>query len=265
MSLQRMPLHPGFALLCSLLLFFFTGAKTFAQTVTVTAVGSWDLANLTLEKARQNALDNAKEEALRNAGIPEEFIIVNTGLVSEKFFHFVSHSNSELQGEIVSYDVLNQSVQNEGNRYFYRVEIRARVRTSKVRRDLEFVASVEGIKNLPYRDGELFTFDIRPNRNCYVHVFWFDEEGKGASVYPNPAEPPELLEQHRVYSFPRTQNYRVRKENRELIENNSLVFVFTKRNIPFTESVTFENIQQWTTRIPSNERYLNYTAIVITH
>ena len=266
MSLQRMHMtNPGFALLCSLFLFFSTEEKTLAQTVTVTAVGSWDLANLTLEKARQNALDNAKEEALRNAGIPEEFIIVNTGLVSEKFFHFVSHSNSEMKGEIVSYDILQQTVQNDGNRYFYMVEIRARVRTSKVRRDLEFVASVEGIKNRPYQDGEPFAFDIRPNKNCYVHVFWFDEEGKGAKVYPNPAEPAELLERQKTYSFPRTQHYRVRKENMELTESISLVFVFTKKNIPFTGTCTFENIQQWIVCIPSSERYLNYNAIIITN
>ena len=255
----------SFTLILSLLLFLFTGEKTFAQTVTVTAAGQWDLANITIEKARQNALDNAKEEALRKAGIPEEFIVVNTGLVSDKFIHFVSHSNSELKGEIVSYDILKQSVQNDGTRFFYLVEIRAKIRTSKVKRDLEFVAAVEGIKNGPYQDGEQFSFTIRPNKDCYVLVFWFDEEGKGACIYPNTEEPPELMENLKTYSFPRTQSYKVRKENKELTESISLVFVFTKKNIPFTDACTFENIQQWTTRIPSNERYLNYHSIVITN
>ena len=248
-----------------LFLFLSPGEKSFAQSATVTAVGYWDLANITLEKARQNALDNAKEEALRKAGIPEEFIVMNTGLVSDRFIHFVSYSNSEMKGEIVSYDVLKQSVQNDGNRYFYMVEIRAKVKTSKVSRDLEFVTSVEGIKNSPYQDGEQFVFTIKPNKNCYLHVFWFDEEGKGAGVYPNAEEQPELLEKLQTYSFPRTQSYRARKENKELTENISLVFVFTKKNIPFTEACTFENIQRWTTRIPANERYLHYQSIVITN
>ena len=261
----KQTLNPGISLILSLLLFLTAGAKTVAQTVIVTAVGQWDLANLTLEKARQNALDNAKEEALRKAGIPEEFIVVNTGLVSDKFLHFVSHSNSELKGEIISYDVLKQSVQNDGNRHFYMVEIRAKVKTGKSPRDLEFVASVEGIKNAPYQDGEQFSFIVTPNRNGYMYMFWFDDAGNGAVVYPNAEEPPELLERLKTYSFPRTQSYRVRKENKELTESISLVFVFTKKKIPFTETCTFENIQRWTTRIPSNERYLSYHTIVITN
>jgi len=258
-------IRPGFICLCLLFLFFAAGGKTVAQTTTVTANGSWDLANLTLEKARSNALESAKEEALRKAGVPEEFIVINTGLVSDKFNRFISYSNSELSGEILSYDILQQTVQRDGERYFYMVEIRARVRLGKVRRDLEFVASVEGIKNAPYQDGEPFSFTIRPNRNCYLQVFWFDDEGEGSRIYPNAEEPAELLEQHKTYSFPRTQHYRVRKENKELTESISLIFVFTKKNIPFTESCTFENFQRWTARLPSNERYLNYSAIVITH
>jgi len=262
MNLPRI-LYPGITLLFSLFLFFST-EKTFAQTKNVKTTGQWDLANITLEKARQNAIDNAKEEALRKAGIPEEFIVVNTGLVSDKFSHFVSHSNSELQGEIVSYDILNQSVQTDGNRYFYMVEISAKVKTGKVKRDLEFVAAVEGIKSIPYQDGEQFSFDVKPYKDCYAYMFWFDEEGEGACVYPNVEEPAELLERLKTYSFPRTQSYKVRKENKELTESISVVFVFTKKNIPFTGACTFESIQQWITRIPSNERYLDYHAIVIT-
>ena len=252
-----------FSLLCLMLLCVSTGEKTVAQTVTVTAIGYWDLANTTPEKARQQALESAKAEALRKAGIPEEFIVLNTGHVGDNFNRFVSLSNSELRGEIISWDILQQNVQSDGNRHYYMVEIRAKVRLGKVKRDLEFVASVEGIKNSPYRDGEQFSFAIRPNKNCYVTVFWFDEEGNGAVIYPNTAEPPELLESRKAYSFPRTQSYKARKETKELTETISLLFVFTKKNIPYTPLCTFENINKWVIQIPASERYLNYNSIVI--
>jgi len=261
----RCKLSPGFVLACTLLLFFSKGEGAYAQTANVSATGSWDMANMTVEKAKTLALERAKEEALRRAGIPEEFIVVNTGNISDKFTRFTSYSNSELKGEILSYDILQQSIQNEGKRYFYSVEIKAKVRTGKVKRDLEFVASVEGIKNTPYHDGELFSFSVTPHKNCYTTIFWFDGEGQGAIVYPNSAEPAEQLEKNKTYVFPRTQNYKTRKETKELMESISIVFVFTKKNIPFTEVCTFETIQQWITMIPSNERYLNYNAIVITN
>jgi len=224
------------------------------------------MANMTLEKARALAVENAKAEALRKAGIPEDFIVRNSGSISDKFTRFTSYSNSELRGEITSYDILEQSVQQDSNnRYFYQVTLKAKVRTGKVKRDLEFVASVNGIKDTPYHDGEAFAFEVKPTKNCYVTIFWFDEEGQGATVFPNAAETAEPLEKNTAYAFPRTQSYKARKETKELLESISIVFVFTKKNIPFMEACTFEQIEQWISKIPSNERYLHYQAIVITN
>jgi hypothetical protein len=223
------------------------------------------MAKTTIEKVKLLALENAKENALRKAGIPEEFIVLNTGAVSDRVTSFVSHSNSELLGEITAYDVLHEEVRQEGTVFFYTVEIEAKVRTGRVKRDLEFDALIEGIQTAAYRDGDRFTFSIKPYKDCYVHIFWLDEAGTGAQVYPNPAEQPERLQPGVACTFPRSQSYRVRKEKKdEPVEIISLVFVFTRKNIPYTSACSLDNIQKWVMTIPSDERLVKYNAVVVT-
>jgi hypothetical protein len=236
-----------------------------AQTVRVAASGTWDMANIKLEEARRLALDNAKADALRRAGIPEEFIVVNAATVSDRINGFASYSNSELSGEIVNYRIISDRVENEGSRYFYLVSIEATVKTGRMRRDLEFDAFINGIRQGVYRDGEALEFDIRPTKDCYVHIFWFDASGRGNLVYPNQAEPTERLDSDAVTSFPRTQRYRVRKEDAQAAsESVSLLFAFTKKKVPFTNECTFENVQRWIQSIPAHERKVKYNALLVT-
>jgi hypothetical protein len=258
--------YPGRILVVfTLLLHLLCWTKLAAQTVTVRAAGSWDMAKTTIEKVKLLALENARENALRKAGVPEEFIVMNTGAVSDRATSFVSHSNSELLGEIVSYDLLHEQVRQEGSVFFYTVEIEAKVKMGKVRRDLEFDALIEGIQTSAYRDGDLLTFSIKPYKDCYVHIFWLDETGSGALVYPNPAEAPERLLSGVTCTFPRTRNYKTRKEARdEPVEIISLIFAFTRKNIPYTSACTLEHIQKWVMTIPSHERLVKYHSLVIT-
>ncbi|GHT32011.1 hypothetical protein AGMMS49574_14760 [Bacteroidia bacterium] len=251
----------SFILLCLIVLCVLS---CYSQTMRVTAIGSWDMSGLTVERAKMLALENAKENALRETGISEEFILINTGTISERVTHFVSYSNSELLGEITNYKVLDEHIQQDGKIYFSVVKIEATIKKGKVKRDLEFEASIDNIKIAPYRNGEDFIFTIKPYKDCYVNIFWIDEEGKGALIYPNAAEATELLHAGEIYTYPRTQRYRAKKESKERTEVISLVFAFTKSKIPFTNTCNLDNIQRWIMTIPSDKRIVKYNTIVIT-
>jgi len=235
-----------------------------AQTVQVKANGVWEIANITIEKAKTLAIEKAKEDALRAAGISEEFIVINTSSISDKITRFTSSSNSELLGEITNYEILKGEVRDQDNRHFYFVEINATVKKGKVKKDFEFDVYVTDIKKTAYKDGENFNFSITPTKDCFVNIFWINDFGKGAQVYPNQAEPMIKLLANETYSFPRTQNYKTRKEKKEPTEIVSLIFVFTKKNIAFTHECTLDNIQQWTMSIPSEIRLIKYDTIVVT-
>ena len=242
-----------------------TTPALFAQTKKVQAKGDWEIANITPETARGKAIEVAKSNALRAAGISELFTVINTNTTSERLSYFVSSSNSELSGEIVNYKIVNEQILTEEKHLFYTVSIEAVIQLKKNKRDLEFDAYIEGIKEMPYQNGENFSFNIRPTKACYTHIFWFDETGKGNIVYPNPAEPSQMLHVDESNSFPITQDYRIRKETQKPVESISIIFVLTKKDIPYTRKITLEDFHQWVLSIPSNQRVIKFHNIHITY
>ncbi|WP_293666658.1 DUF4384 domain-containing protein [uncultured Parabacteroides sp.] len=244
--------------------FFLSISALSAQTKKVYATGNWEIANITPENARSKAIDEAKANALQKAGISELFTVINTGSVSDRLNYFVSSSSSELSGEIINYKIINEQILTEEKHIFYTVDIEATIRIKKNKRDLEFDAYIEGIRDTPYRDGDNISFSIRPTKVCYIHIFWFDETGKGNIVYPNKEEPSQMLKTNEHNFFPITQDYKIRKETQEPIENISVVFVLLKKDIPYTRDVTLEDLHQWILSIPPDLRILKFKNIFIT-
>lgn len=72
------------------ILFYFSVSSLSAQTKKVYATGNWEIANITPEKARNKAIEEAKANALQKAGISELFTVINTGTVSDRLNYFVS-------------------------------------------------------------------------------------------------------------------------------------------------------------------------------
>lgn len=246
------------------ILFYLSVSSLSAQTKDVYATGNWEIVNITPDQARNKAIEVAKANALKNAGISELFTVIITGTVSDRLNYFVSSSSSELSGEIIKYNIVKEQILTEGKHLLYTIEIEATIRIKKNKRDLEFDAYIQGIKETPYREGENISFSICPTKTCYANIFWFDEKGKGDIVYPNMAEPSELLNANQQNYFPITQDYKIRKETQEPVENISIVFVLTKKDIPYTKSITMEYFHQWILSIPSDLRVLKVNNIFIT-
>lgn len=243
---------------------FFLSFTLFAQTEKVSVKGTWEIANITPEEARNKAIEDAKANALREAGISELFTVINSNSISERISYFVNSSRSELSGEIVRYEIVKEQILTEGKHLFYEVDIEAVVRFKKNKRDLEFDAYIEGIKETPYQDGENFSFSIRPTKTSYVRIFWFDETGKGNIVYPNQSEQSRMLNTECQNFFPITQDYKIRKETEEPIESISVVFVLTKKDIPYTGKVSLEDFYRWVLSIPSDLRIIKSYNVYIT-
>lgn len=115
-----------------ILLILSTTPALFAQTKKVQAKGDWEIANITPETARGKAIEVAKSNALRSAGISELFTVINTNTTSERLSYFVSSSNSELSGEIVNYKIVNEQILTEEKHLFYTVSIEAVIQLKKI-------------------------------------------------------------------------------------------------------------------------------------
>ncbi|MCD7929929.1 MAG: DUF4384 domain-containing protein [Tannerellaceae bacterium] len=233
--------------------------------------GIWTVSDdITPRQAEENALMEARKEALRKAGIFEEVWSV-FGQISEnennQFYEVYSQVNALAIGGMMnltdkkvtnSWDPATQTLSKV-------VTISAVVKVDN-QTDREFVLQVNGIETA-YKNGSGLSFTVHPiNRDAYITIFWFDDQG-GSLVFPNEAESPRLFKADTDYPFPGNGlKYELSKTSRNRsFERINLLFVATRQNIPFTEkNVTFENVLKWVYSIPSHDRATAMQLLQIT-
>jgi len=255
-------------LILGLLLFSFQ--TLIAQTKTVEAEGTWQIANVTPEKARMLALQRAKDEALQKAGI-ETFISTSTYTVTDLIQNFMHFSNSEIIGEFTNIEILEDDHVNINGILFWKVLIKAKINISgKVKPDPEFDAQINGIA-ATYNAGDKLEFTLKLTKDCYVQIFWFNDAGNGALFYPNEYESMQLLKAKMEHRFPfsdKIESYDLYKETKEDTESNNFVFVFTKKEVAYPKAAidgttTLDDLYDWIIKIPADQRLTKQEVIFI--
>ncbi len=222
--------------------------------ISATATGS---ATQTPAQVKQMAIDKAKIEALKQAGIEENinsysdyFRSENENKMSELF---VSDILSDIRGSVK--DVAEVSSQmsftNEGN-IKVDVTINCTVVKYDVTRDLTFDIKVDGI-NMMYKEGDLFTFKITPYGDGYLRVFMFATEA--FVLFPNSYEKSFQMKANETYEFPQKVTLTLDAGGKKR-ETNRLVMVYLKQDIPYTGETDYKQITDWIMTIPPDERVI---------
>lgn len=224
--------------------------------------------HITQEQAEQKALQDAKTNAMREAGVPEKLWSV-TGLINEEdgseFSQVLSRMTTlAVDGFISIRDVKYSEEVLDGRRYAV-ATIDADVKRGGTV-DPTFVLDVNGIKGV-YEAGSNMTFDLMVyGHDAYIRIFWFDEND-GSVIYPSKYEPNKIFKKDVKYSFPANPaiDYSMRKNNEgNRYETVNLIAVAIKQDIPFLEDkVTFETMLKWLYSIPPDERAAYREVIVI--
>lgn len=126
-----------------------------------------------------------------------------------------------------------------------------------------FLFTLTGL-NQTYRNGESLRFSLTAGQDCYYHLFVFDADGVD-QLYPGAYEERFLYKKGVEYTFPRNQwvAYSVEKGNRTArYEQNILLVVATRKDVPFTGEVTVGNVLGWLQRIPEELRSEQYFSFL---
>lgn len=222
--------------------------------------GEWILSNdITPIQARENAINNAKIEALRKAGVPEYIAETNLMYKSEKEMQlkevFESLSTIDVFGEISEISIVKEVKRiNEFDNLIFEVWINATVKIHKNGKDPGFTFEVKGLRE-SYFSPDKLTFDILPLQPGFLTVFILDGQNSGL-IFPNDLERQEKLQGQRIYSFPKSNalDYEV-TANTEM-EINYLLLLYTKREIPFVGEQSSENIIRFVAKIDPSEKHL---------
>lgn len=218
-------------------------------------------------QVKQKAINAAKVDAMRKAGISEQ--------INSYSDYFRSESNNKME-ELFSSDVLSNirgsvkdveelfakaGVSDDGH-ITYTVKISCTVIKYTTERDLTFDAKIEGIKMF-YREGEGLEFTVTPTAECYIRAFMFFND-EAFVLLPNQVEKETLLKSGETKSFPYEAGSYELDAGGKISETNRLIFVFLKQDIPYFDKVAYQNIIDWVFTIPPDERLIeSFTFDVI--
>ncbi|MBI9068327.1 MAG: hypothetical protein JEZ09_13620 [Salinivirgaceae bacterium] len=230
------------------------------------AVGS---ASQTPEEVKQKAINNAKVNALKSAGIEENISSYSDYFRSESDNTmedlFTSDILSNINGTIKDINISHQlfEIDNEGN-IKCNLTINCSVIKYKTKKDLAFDAWVDGIKML-YNAGDGLTFTIKPTKDCFIRAFVFTD--KSYVLLPNAYEHSKKLLAQNKYTFPDPKimdpyelTLESEKKDKEL---NRLVLVFLKEDIYYTGKINYKDITSWIMSIPPDDRIIKYYSYAI--
>lgn len=251
------------------------GSLCLAQQVNVTQEtktvqdikGEWVISNdITPVQARERAIDQAKAEALRTAGVPEYVAESNLTYKREqdlgiKDIH-ESLTSIDVSGEISSFQVMREDRRkNEFGNLMFEVWINATVVLHTSSRDPGFTMNVNGIRE-SYRSPEELVFDILPSKEGFLNIFIISDK-ESTHLFPNKIEKPEKFEGGKSYKFPRSRalDYEVSAEKG--VEVNYVVLLYTKMAVPFEQAETSENILRFIAGIDPSQKCLKTYSILI--
>ncbi len=256
--------------------FMFTSVVA-QDIITVTgAKGSGIIAGtITPAQARQEAINQAKVEALRKAGVTENLQSYQSLFKSEvdnDFTEFFSSDvQAELQGAVKDYTIVNEENKVDGSVFFIEVTIDATVILYDVKPDPTFSVKVSGIKGI-YEDGEPLKFSVYATKDCYLHIFTISDFDTWL-LYPNQYEEQKLIPAKKNVDFPFEQSidyWLAKNEKAKDVEMNRVVFVFTKQPVSFLnftlkedQITTNEAVFSWIYGLMPDQRKVDFQVFTI--
>ena len=222
-------------------------------------------------QAKLIALNDAKINALKAAGIGENIksyqLLFSSQEKNEFSQFFSSDIQSEIQGAVSSYEITNQAtVKNSDEILNIEITIDASVIKYQTKPDNTFDAYIEGLKAV-YNNHDKLTFTVKTTQDCYLTIFNITDVD-ATLMYPNSYEKQNSFNSIKVYHFPLGQvDYALETDLKE-IESNRLIFVFTKTAVPFIKMdkdqvTTNEAIFNWIYSIMPDQRKVEYRSLVI--
>lgn len=241
----------------------------FAETVRVEKViGECTLANITPEQAKACAVERAKQTALERAGV-EQSVKATTTLMTEENSQgfsdaFTSFSSVEMRGGIVEYELFDLGVVKIYDTHVYRVAINATVKKYTNFPDPYFQINVSGLQR-SYQNDKPITFSVTPMLPGYLKIFLFENTEQASLVYPNAYEVnrPFGGSEERFFPTNPIMEYAAEKKSGSRSEHNYLVFVYTKKDIPFLKEPTYENILSWIYAMEPDQRTVKFEDLII--
>ncbi len=219
---------------------------------------------ITPKQARELALNDAKSNALRKAGIGEYIknnLTLLSSTVGDKYDEYINtEQQSQLEGSVLDYEIINENkFINDEKLLVVSITINATVMKYQTKPDVNFDVRLFGVKSI-YKNRDNLEFSVQPTIDCYLNFFsWVDDES--GLIYPNDREKSALLKAATTVKFPilsEAIDYKLILNHKEN-EKGRFIFVFTKTPMKFIQKDANQNtspdeIISWINAIPLDQK-----------
>ncbi len=261
----------GKILLCIVLLS--AGSLLYAgDIVTVrNATGRWEVSgDITMAEAEERAMNEARKDALRKAGVMEKVwsvfgqVMTRSGSRFEEAFSSVSVL--ALNGMVNVTDKTVEDIWDPAAKKLFKVvTINARVSKDDRQEDPGYILDVTGIEPV-YKEYEPFSCTVKVyGADSYLKLFWFSEDG-AAMIYPNSYEKNLLFKAGETYTFPVSDKIDLLMEKADSsseVEEVNIIIVATKTDIPYIGDADSQSILKWIFTLPADQRTFYYNMTLI--
>lgn len=260
-----------FTLMCICCLNYYGSAQRSISVENVKGIAFIE-GNISPEKARQNALKQAKINALKRADITENinsYQLLYTSQVNDDYTQFFSDNViSNIQGGITGYSIVRtRKYFNKDDILVYEVVIDAEVVRYKTYEDPSFDVRVEGI-NGSYNQNDKLKFTVETTQSCFLTIFNITDT-KALLLYPNSYENTRKISETTSFPLAEVDYILEIEKNKGETETNRLIFVFTKELFEFIHKNKYniitgkEKIFSWIFKIPPHLRKVVYETFII--
>jgi hypothetical protein len=219
------------------------------------AVGS-DLESV--DQITQRAINEAKIEALKKAGIAENIASFSDFFQSEnkeKYEElFTSDILSDIRGSVKDVEISDTKKSfDQTNRLRIEVLINCTVIKYLTEKDITFDAWVDGV-GMFYPSETNLMFKVKPSKDSYLKIFILSES-EAFQLFPNDKEMSHQLKANTSYDFPsELMEYELYTDKKS--EVHRMIMVFMKEDIPYTNKVEYKKIIDWIFSIPPDMRVI---------
>ena len=214
--------------------------------------------NESIAQVTQRAIDEAKVEALKQAGVSENIASFSDFFQSEESEKyeelFTSDILSDIRGSVKDIEILDtkKSFDDFGH-LKVKVVINCTVVKYLTEKDIGFDVWIDGV-GMFYPNDTGLKFILKPSKDAYVKIFIFSET-EAFQLFPSKHETSYLLNANQQHHFPsETMDYTLYTDKKS--EIHRMVMVFMKEDIPYTNDVEYKKIIDWIFSIPPDMRVI---------
>jgi hypothetical protein len=221
--------------------------------------------DITMSAAKEKALQEAKLNALRQAGVGENIsensLLFQQSSAEKADALFSSLISNQINGEIAGFEILSEGLKTIMDRPSYEVVIRAEVKVYDKEEASGIQLELGGLRN-QYFDQEGLQFSVLPNRAGYLQAFVVSE-AEVYQVYPNAYEKGGLLEGGQKVGFPvnKTVDYILETTKAEAI--HYLVLVYTLQPVSIATPANLNELLSRISRIPRSQKTVSWHSFLV--